>query len=340
MAQKCSVVIPAYNAAGFIRRTIDSVLAQTYRDYELIVVDDGSTDDTAEIVKSYGDRVRYIYQDNAGGGAGRNTGIAAAKYDWIALLDHDDEWLPEKLQAQMDLLERNPDLRWCGTNYIKVLEDRRGAVTSIKALRKALGDREYFESFLTTSLKMRFSLAPSAVVAHKEILEQVGGFERIHLADYDMWLKIAYRFPKLGFVPQSLTLMHLDNPDAALMRQRIAAKRGGPVRELIERHLKLAEEQESLDEFRPLAAKILRQALIPAVYHGFKADARLTIRQFGTFFPWYWRYGAYLLTIFPKATSLAAKFATYLAHKLKLERQVTRRWIYKKTTRKPSDTDS
>jgi len=340
MAQKCSVVIPAYNAAGFVRRTIDSVLAQTFKDHEIIVIDDGSTDNTAETVKSYGDRIRYIYQDNAGGGAGRNTGIAAAQYDWIALLDHDDEWLPEKLQTQMDLLEKNPDLRWCGTNYSKAFEDRRAVVTSVEVLRKALGDRDYFESFLTTSLKMRFSLAPSTVVTHKEIFEKVGGFERIHHADYDMWLRIAYRYPKLGFVPQSLTLMHLDNLDPALMKERFAAKRGGHVRELIEHHLQLAKEQQALTEFRPLAAKILRQTLVPTIYHGFKTDARTTVKQFADLFPWYWRCAAYLLTIFPKATSFAAKSGTYLADKLKLERQVTRRRTYQKTISKSSDADS
>jgi glycosyltransferase involved in cell wall biosynthesis len=93
-----SVVIPAFNAGQFIRRTVDSILAQTYSDFEIIVVDDGSTDNTADVVRSYGPKVRYIYQQNAGDGPARNTGITAAEGDWIAFLDHDDEWLPKKLQ--------------------------------------------------------------------------------------------------------------------------------------------------------------------------------------------------------------------------------------------------
>ena len=144
-----SVVIPAYNAGRFIRRTIDSVLAQTYTDYEIIVVDDGSTDNTAEIVKSYGSKVRYIYQQNAGDGAARNTGIYAAKGEWIAFLDHDDEWLPEKLRLQMELLKRNPQLRWCAANFYKQSGARKVTAGDERVLTAALGGKDYFENFFS-----------------------------------------------------------------------------------------------------------------------------------------------------------------------------------------------
>ena len=101
-----SAVIPAYNAEKYITRAIDSVLGQTRPVDEIIIVDDGSTDNTAEAIKRYGDKIQYIYQENAGVSAARNTGIKAAATDWIAFLDADDEWLPERIQLQVELLKR------------------------------------------------------------------------------------------------------------------------------------------------------------------------------------------------------------------------------------------
>ena len=102
-----SVIIPAYNAEQHISRAIDSVLAQTHPADEIIAVDDGSTDDTGQILRSYGRQLRYIGQENGGAGAARNTGIKAARGEWIAFLDADDEWLPEKLKCQADHLRRH-----------------------------------------------------------------------------------------------------------------------------------------------------------------------------------------------------------------------------------------
>ena len=107
---KVSVIIPTYNRAEYVTHAIDSVLAQTYTDYEIIVVDDGSADNTKDVLLPYMDRIRYIYQENAGLSAARNTGIKAAKGDWIAFLDSDDEWLPGKLAVQMRAVERHPQL--------------------------------------------------------------------------------------------------------------------------------------------------------------------------------------------------------------------------------------
>ena len=101
---KISVVIPAYNAAAWIRRAVNSVLSQTRPADEIIVVDDGSTDGTGDIVRMYDGRVRLLQQANAGAAAARNTGILAATGDWIAFLDADDEWLPQKLQRQTEYL--------------------------------------------------------------------------------------------------------------------------------------------------------------------------------------------------------------------------------------------
>ena len=107
-----AVVIPACNIGTLVARAIDSVLAQTRKAEEIIVVDDGSTDDTASVIKSYGSKVHYVYQANLGLAGARNTGIRAATCEWVAFLDGDDEWLPDNLKLHLEVLKRNPNLVW------------------------------------------------------------------------------------------------------------------------------------------------------------------------------------------------------------------------------------
>jgi glycosyltransferase involved in cell wall biosynthesis len=328
-----SVVIPAFDAGRFIGRAIDSVLAQTYRDYDIIVVDDGSIDNTAEVVKTYGSKVSYIYQENAGDGAARNAGIKAAKGEWIAFLDSDDEWLPEKLQLQMEMLEKHPGLYWCGTNRFQSDGTRRVVVGNTKAIKKALVDDAYFESYFKAAAKGICPIITATMLIHKEAFEQAGVFDSCwpRAADLDMWWRIAYRFPKMGCLPQPLVIVYRCPQDPLSTKLRLESKRGEEARELIARHLELAKEQGMLEEFKPLAKVELQKALMRTIYHGFKLDARTTVEQFPDFFPWYWQLATYLLTIFPKATSAAAKTVAYLKYKLGLERYVSRRWISSNT---------
>ena len=122
---KVSVIIPTYNRSKYVTKAIDSVLAQTYRDFEIIVVDDGSTDNTKEVLKPYTDRIKYLYQENTGVSAARNAGIRAAGGQWIAFLDSDDEWLPEKLSIQMDYLSRHNEIVAFITNVKFILPDNK-----------------------------------------------------------------------------------------------------------------------------------------------------------------------------------------------------------------------
>src|SRR3954447_14398775 len=108
-----SVVIPAYNSAWCIDHAIDSVLAQTYHDYEIIVVDDGSTDETRDVVQRYGIAVRLVCKPNGGMSSARNRGISEARGRYIAFLDSDDRWLPTKLALQVALLDTHPDVVFC-----------------------------------------------------------------------------------------------------------------------------------------------------------------------------------------------------------------------------------
>lgn len=116
-APRFSVIIPAYNSAATIATAIDSVLAQTWPAHELIVVDDGSTDATAERIRAYGERVRYVHQPNAGVSAARNHGIRVATGDWLAFLDADDLYLPDRLKWHADWIRREPGLDFLVGNF-------------------------------------------------------------------------------------------------------------------------------------------------------------------------------------------------------------------------------
>ena len=113
MQPKISIIIPTFNCGDFIYRTIESVFAQTYKNYEIIIVDDGSTDSTKDkidLISKKGIPINYIYQANAGPAAARNTGIRNAAGEYITFLDADDFWIPEKLELQVDVLERESDI--------------------------------------------------------------------------------------------------------------------------------------------------------------------------------------------------------------------------------------
>ena len=139
-----SVVIPAFDSEATIARAIESVLAQTYKDYEIIVVDDGSKDGTGDAVRAFGDKVNYIYQENAGVSVARNTALAAAKGEWIAFLDADDQWLPDKLEKQMQLLERKKGLKWCSGIRYHCYGQQKFVVGNIKKITCDLNNTEYF----------------------------------------------------------------------------------------------------------------------------------------------------------------------------------------------------
>jgi glycosyltransferase involved in cell wall biosynthesis len=193
-----SVIIPTYNRAWCLARAVESVLNQNFSDYELIVVDDGSNDETDLVLAPYGDALRVIRQPNRGVSAARNAGIKAARGRWIALLDSDDHWLPDKLKAQIDWLTAHPDYRICQTEEIWIRDGRR--VNPKKRHRKHGG--HIFERCLPLCL-----VSPSAVMIDRRLLDEVGGFDEDLPAceDYDLWLRIACSHP-IGLVDAPLII--------------------------------------------------------------------------------------------------------------------------------------
>jgi glycosyltransferase involved in cell wall biosynthesis len=186
-----SVVIPTFNRVGLLERAIQSVLMQTLSPGQIIVVDDGSVDQTRETIQSkYKEEVIYFYQANQGVSHARNTGINIAKGNWIALLDSDDEWMPEKLEQQVLALVNQPDYGFCHTNEIWIRDGKR--VNPM--LKHAKSGGHIFDKCLPLCV-----ISPSSVLLKKNIFDELGGFDTGLPAceDYDFWLKYCCQNPVL-----------------------------------------------------------------------------------------------------------------------------------------------
>ncbi|MBI9086974.1 MAG: glycosyltransferase [Desulfobacterales bacterium] len=185
---KISVIIPTFNREWALAGAVDSVLAQNGSDFELIVVDDGSTDRTEAVLAAYGGRIRVLRQSNGGVSAARNAGIAAARGCLIAFLDSDDRWLPEKLAVQKAFFDARPEALICQTEEIWVRNGVR--VNPRRRHRKPSGD------IFLPSLELCL-VSPSAVMMRRNLFDQVGLFDETLPAceDYDLWLRVSCRFP-------------------------------------------------------------------------------------------------------------------------------------------------
>ncbi|HUU43234.1 MAG TPA: glycosyltransferase, partial [Planctomycetota bacterium] len=196
-----SVVMPAYNTGRFIAQAIRSVLRQTWTHWELIVIDDGSTDDTAAVVATFSDpRIRCISRENTGLSAARNEGIRRARGEYIAFLDSDDLWFPEKLAAQAKILEEDPEAGLTYSNYWFVDED--GVRTGAPRFSFArLADGWCLEKLLVRNAV----LGPTTVVLRRSVLDRVGLFHTDLRAseDWDMWRRVAVHC-KFRYLPRAL----------------------------------------------------------------------------------------------------------------------------------------
>ena len=185
-----SVIIPTWNRADRLANALQSVFAQSLPPAEVIVVDDGSTDDTRRLVHSQFRDARYIYQQNRGVSSARNTGIQAASGDWIALLDSDDRWQPDKLEQQCEHLRARPDYKICHSDEIWIRNGKR--VNPMKKHAKQGG--HIFRHCLPLC-----AISPSAVLIHRDLFRKIGLFdERLPACeDYDLWLRICAMHPVL-----------------------------------------------------------------------------------------------------------------------------------------------
>ncbi len=193
-----SVVIPLYNAEEVIAETIQSVLAQTWTDREILVIDDGSTDGSAAVVKSFGNQVQYHAFENGGVAKARNRGIAIARGRYIALLDHDDLWAPTKLAKQVAVLDARPEVGLVTTGIVHLDRDGRASRTF------PTGPSSRFYQLFVKG----YGPTPSAAVIRRSIIEQAGGFDErfgsAGLDDHEFWPRIA-QFCEIVLIDEPLT---------------------------------------------------------------------------------------------------------------------------------------
>jgi glycosyltransferase involved in cell wall biosynthesis len=190
MTESISVVIPTYNRANCLPRALESVLAQTHPVEEICVVDDGSTDGTAQLLQSNYPQVNYYRQENRGVSAARNLGINNTQGRWLAFLDSDDEWLPDKIEKQLSEFTQHPSYKLIHCDEIWIRNGVR--VNAMDKHEKSGG--EIFENCLPLC-----AISPSAALIQRELLTEVGLFEESLPAceDYDLWLRICSRYPVL-----------------------------------------------------------------------------------------------------------------------------------------------
>lgn len=212
---KISVIIPSYNCEAYIGETIDSVLNQTYKDIELIVVDDGSTDRTQEIVAAYGASVRLITQVNAKVCAARNRGIREAKGEYICLMDHDDYWFPEKLARQLAVFETNADVCTVYSTFIRWHADAEGhfpAPASFDTQSYPDDIDPDFSGWIYHQFLLDCWMLTSTAMFRAEVFKRCGVFNEAlpYSEDWDLWLRIS----------RECTLIQLRRP-TTLYRQHV-----------------------------------------------------------------------------------------------------------------------
>jgi len=264
-APTASVIIPTFNRAAFLREAIDSVLSQTEKDFELIIVDDGSTDATREMVATHENRMRYFYQPNAGASAARNLGIRHAAGKFITFLDSDDLWLPKKLARQIAWMSTHPEIMLCYTDEIWI---RRGVRVNQKKIHAKAG------GWIYPLCLPRCIISPSSVLMRRELFEAVGVFdEQLPICeDYDLWLRVVSRF-EVGFLAEPLIVKRgghsdqLSHREFGIDRYRIAAL------------LKIYEQGELREEWRRLTAEMIG-AKCAVLENGFRKRGNMAEANF------------------------------------------------------------
>lgn len=323
-----SVVIPAYNIAEYIGRAIESVLAQTRRADEIIVVDDGSTDGTAEVIKRYLPQVKYIYQENRGLAGARNTGIRESTSTWVAFLDGDDEWLPQCLELQMGLLERNPHLVWTGANCITCLcdENRQAPISDSNKAKEALNGKDYFDDFFKAFVK-DYRGNGDTMIIRRDILFDVGLF-REHLRsaeDIDMWMRLAIKWPAVGYVCEPVAIYHL-NRAGSLMNAMKIRTRMQHIRTLLADAFVLANQTGQYERFRPAARFHIIRCIRGWLFsRELSQDIRDIARQFTDLLEPHDKVAVALLTLWPWATEKLLRSFSFMVRTLRLRKQAIAR---------------
>ena len=201
------VILPTFNRAKVLANAIESVLNQTYKNFQLYVIDDGSTDNTSEMLKNYNSHSNFhiLTQENCGVSAARNYGVKNSQSAWIGFLDSDDEWLPNKLEIQVNYLNENPLIQFLHSEEIWV----RNGIRVNPKVKHLKSNNNIFERSLDFCL-----ISPSTAMIKRDLFLECGMFDEnfIVCEDYDLWLKILSR-EEIGFIPSNLTIKNGGHTD-------------------------------------------------------------------------------------------------------------------------------
>ncbi len=256
-----SIIIPAYNAGSTIKRAIESILAQSHPVDEIIVIDDGSTDNTAEIVSNYGDAIRYFYQNNTGLSGAMNYGIEQAKGEWIGFLDADDEWLPGFVESHVKLIAKNPDVKWTYCRHEEITQNGRRCMQIPQAVEDEI-ERYGFLSYFRATLA-GFGFMKSGFMIQRSVFEELGNFDPAmpNGMDRDMWRRIALRYQRFAVCGEVHWRYYRDNTNS--LSRKGAGSRDSQLKSLC-RNMRRAIElgPEVVKEYRPYAKMMAMDDLI------------------------------------------------------------------------------
>ncbi len=215
MSALVTVIIPSYNCEAYIAETINSVLAQSYPSIELIIVDDGSTDKTQDIIRSYGNKLKLISQDNAGVCVARNRGIQEATGEYICLLDHDDFWYPDKISQQVKAFQTFPENGVVYSSFALWFPDSNNVFPSPESFGFASVGNEIdqtFSGWIYHLLLLDSWVLTSTAMFRTEVFKKCGLFDVAlpYSEDWDLWLRIAREYPYLKL--QATTTLYRQHP--------------------------------------------------------------------------------------------------------------------------------
>ena len=316
-----SVVIPAYNSSKFIARAIDSVMEQTHHPNEIIIVDDGSTDNTAEIIKSYGDQIYYIHQQNSGASVAHNAGIKAAASRWIAFLDADDQWLPTFLQKQLELLQRNRQLIWSTGNFIRCncqKNEQTVDLTGTKAeqAKKTLAGREYFTSYFDAYMVHGTGWTGTKIIKRQALIEAglfLPGQPRFN--DEDMWFRIAYLWGPMGYIFEPIAIYHTHITESITRKHNPLSN----FCNFAQRHLALSEKSERAQSARTCISAMLKHWIHDAILRYEGTEARNAIKLFSDLLPTRFKMRMYIRSLMPRTSlmliTMAARIKRFILRK-------------------------
>jgi glycosyltransferase involved in cell wall biosynthesis len=281
---RISVIIPAYNAAAYIERALRSVLNQTRPADEIIVVDDGSSDNTADILKKYQNQIISIRQPNAGVSAARNTGIRAATGDWVAFLDADDEWLPEKLTKQCQFHQAHPEIKWSSANYYRChCSKNHRRIEDLSNTPQGIA-KDTFDDYFQAYLAMAKGHTDTMLIRRDVLLEAGLFFEpQKNIEDDDLWFRLGYMNLRFGFIREPLAVYHLGNYES-ITNNYIQPQW---IDTFLSRHLVLAQQARKTESFHRCATCMLGFWIHKLLLGGQGGDVRYLLKRHARFLtPW------------------------------------------------------